>query len=135
MKTKVKICGITNLKNALEATEIGADALGFVFFKDSPRYIEPKETRKIISKLPAFVLRVGLFVNASKEEVLFEGRDRKTNKAKWTGTRVDLVFGSNSQLRAVAEVYATEDSKDKFINDFVLAWSKVMNLDRFEIND
>ena len=71
----------------------------------------------------------------SKEEVLFEGRDRKTNKAKWTGTRVDLVFGSNSQLRAVAEVYATEDSKDKFINDFVLAWSKVMNLDRFEIND
>ena len=67
----------------------------------------------------------------SSDEVLFEGRDRKTDKVKWTGTRVDLVFGSNSQLRALAEVYATEDSKLKFINDFVSAWTKVMNLDRF----
>ena len=69
----------------------------------------------------------------SNEEVLFEGKDRKTNKVKWTGTRVDLVFGSNSQLRAIAEVYATEDSKDKFLKDFVAAWSKVMNLDRFDL--
>ena len=69
----------------------------------------------------------------SKEEVLFEGIDRKTNKVKWTGTRADLIFGSNSQLRALAEVYATEDSKAKFLQDFVSAWTKVMNLDRFDL--
>ena len=69
----------------------------------------------------------------SEEEVLFEGKDRKTNKVKWTGTRADLIFGSNSQLRALAEVYATEDSKSKFLTDFVSAWTKVMNLDRFDI--
>ena len=67
----------------------------------------------------------------SKKEDAFEGRDRKTNKVKWTGTRADLIFGSNSQLRALAEVYATDDSHDKFVNDFVTAWTKVMNLDRF----
>ncbi len=69
----------------------------------------------------------------SKEEILFEGIDRKTNKVKWTGTRADLIFGSNSQLRALAEVYATEDSKAKFLGDFVSAWTKVMNLDRFDL--
>ena len=68
-----------------------------------------------------------------KSEALFEGKDRKTNKVKWTGTRVDLIFGSNSQLRAIAEVYATENSKSKFITDFISAWTKVMNLDRFDI--
>jgi catalase-peroxidase len=62
---------------------------------------------------------------------LFEGRDRKTGKVKWTGTRVDLVFGSNSQLRALAEVYAGADAKEKFVKDFAAAWDKVMNLDRF----
>ena len=67
----------------------------------------------------------------SKKEDAFEGIDRKTNKVKWTGTRADLIFGSNSQLRALAEVYATDDSHDKFINDFIVAWTKVMNLDRF----
>ena len=69
----------------------------------------------------------------SKESDLFEGRDRKTGTVKWTGTRVDLVFGSNSQLRAFAEVYGCADSEKKFINDFVAAWSKVMNLDRFDL--
>ncbi len=69
----------------------------------------------------------------SKEEVLFEGIDRKTSKIKWTGTRADLIFGSNSQLRALAEVYASEDSKSKFLSDFVSAWTKVMNLDRFDL--
>ena len=63
---------------------------------------------------------------------VFEGRDRKTGEVKWTGTRVDLIFGSNSQLRAIAEVYACDDSKEKFVKDFVAAWSKVMNLDRFD---
>jgi len=70
----------------------------------------------------------------SKKEDIFQGKDRKTNKVKWTGTRADLIFGSNSQLRALAEVYATDDSKDKFVNDFVSAWTKVMNADRFDIN-
>jgi catalase-peroxidase len=64
---------------------------------------------------------------------LFEGRDRKTGELKWTGTRVDLIFGSNSELRAIAEVYACEDAKEKFVKDFVAAWTKVMNLDRFDI--
>jgi catalase-peroxidase len=70
--------------------------------------------------------------SASTENV-FEGRDRKTGRAKWTGTAVDLVFGSNSQLRAISEVYATDDSKEKFVRDFVAAWDKVMNLDRFDL--
>jgi catalase-peroxidase len=65
---------------------------------------------------------------------VFEGRDRKTGKVKWTGTRVDLVFGSNSQLRALAEVYAGADAKEKFVKDFVAAWTKVMNLDRFDVS-
>jgi catalase-peroxidase len=68
-----------------------------------------------------------------KCEHFFEGRDRKTGEVKWTATRVDLVFGSNSQLRAIAEVYACEDSQQKFVNDFVAAWNKVMNLDRFDL--
>ena len=66
-------------------------------------------------------------------EGLYEGRDRKTNELKWTGTRVDLIFGSHSQLRALAEVYACADSKEKFVKDFVAAWTKVMNLDRFDL--
>jgi len=69
----------------------------------------------------------------SNEGDLFEGHDRKTGELKWTGTRVDLVFGSNSQLRALAEVYASADSQSKFVRDFVAAWTKVMNLDRFDI--
>tara|TARA_Y100000588_G_C14043286_1_gene833830 strand:- start:67 stop:1035 length:969 start_codon:yes stop_codon:yes gene_type:complete len=68
----------------------------------------------------------------SQEEDLFTGRNRKTKKVRWTGTRFDLIFGSNSQLRALAEVYACEDSKPKFIADFIFAWTKVMNLDRFD---
>jgi catalase-peroxidase len=68
----------------------------------------------------------------SEAEDVFEGRDRTTGELKWTGTRVDLVFGSNSQLRALAEVYACDDSQNKFVHDFVAAWNKVMNLDRFD---
>lgn len=70
---------------------------------------------------------------ASADEELFEGRDRITGELKWTGTRVDLIFGSNSELRALAEVYAAADSQEKFVHDFVAAWSKVMNLDRFDL--
>jgi catalase-peroxidase len=70
---------------------------------------------------------------ASKDADVFEGRDRKTGERKWTGTRVDLVFGSNSQLRALAEVYGSSDAQEKFVQDFVAAWNKVMNLDRFDL--
>jgi catalase-peroxidase len=63
----------------------------------------------------------------------FEGRDRKTGEVKWTATRADLIFGSNSELRALAEVYGCADSQEKFVKDFVAAWNKVMNLDRFDL--
>ncbi len=69
----------------------------------------------------------------SEDEDVFEGRDRSTGELKWTGTRVDLIFGSNSQLRALAEVYGCEDSQEKFLHDFVAVWNKVMNLDRFDL--
>ena len=69
----------------------------------------------------------------SSKEDLFSGVDRKSGKVLWTGTRADLIFGSNSQLRAISEVYATDDSSDKFVNDFTAAWTKVMNADRFEL--
>lgn len=70
----------------------------------------------------------------SGDNEVFEGKDRKTGEVRWTATRADLIFGSNSELRAIAEVYASSDSKDKFVNDFVNAWVKVMNLDRFDLN-
>lgn len=71
--------------------------------------------------------------STSDEDKIFEGRDRRTGDVKWTGTRADLIFGSNTELRAIAEVYACEDGKDKFVQDFVAAWDKVMNLDRFDL--
>ena len=69
----------------------------------------------------------------SQDADVFEGRDRRTGAVKWTGTRVDLVFGSNSQLRALAEVYGSSDAEKKFVHDFIAAWTKVMNLDRFDL--
>jgi catalase-peroxidase len=69
----------------------------------------------------------------SESGEVFEGRDRKTGELRWTGTRIDLIFGSNSELRAIAEVYGSADSEQKFLNDFVAAWTKVMNLDRFDL--
>ena len=70
---------------------------------------------------------------AAKDATTFEGRDAATGELKWTGSRADLVFGSNSELRALAEVYASDDAKEKFVHDFVAAWGKVMNLDRFDL--
>jgi catalase-peroxidase len=70
---------------------------------------------------------------AAAAEGIYEGRDRTTGEPKWTATAVDLVFGSNSQLRAIAEVYASSDAQQKFVRDFVAAWDKVMNLDRFDL--
>jgi len=69
----------------------------------------------------------------SEDAETFEGRDAVSGELKWTGSRVDLVFGSNSQLRALAEVYGSDDAREKFVRDFVAAWNKVMNLDRFDI--
>ena len=85
MRTKIKICGITKLSNALEAVELGVDALGFVFFNESPRYIEPKKARVIINLLPSFVSRVGLFVNAPKEEVLSAISESRVNVLQFHG--------------------------------------------------
>jgi len=70
---------------------------------------------------------------SATSEGLLEGRDRASGELKWSGTVVDLVFGSNSQLRAIAEVYACDDSKESFVRDFVAAWNKVMNLDRYDL--
>jgi catalase-peroxidase len=69
----------------------------------------------------------------SKDADVFEGRDRRTGEVRWTGTRVDLIFGSNAQLRALAEVYGSADAQEKFVQDFVAAWTRVMNLDRFDL--
>jgi catalase-peroxidase len=71
--------------------------------------------------------------SSATEAGIFEGRDRKSGAIKWTGTRNDLVFGSNSILRGLAEVYGSSDSQEKFVRDFAAAWSKVMNLDRFDL--
>ena len=73
------------------------------------------------------------WIASSTSKDVFEGHDRISGELKWTGTRVDLIFGSNSELRAIAEVYACDDAKEKFIHDFVAAWNKVMNLDRFDL--
>ena len=78
-------------------------------------------------------LSESILSKASSSDSLYEGRDRQTDTLKWTATPVDLIFGSNSELRAVAEVYASDDAKEKFVQDFVNAWSKVMNLDRFDL--
>jgi catalase-peroxidase len=79
------------------------------------------------------VLDIGTEWKPAAQDDVFEGRDRKTGALKWTGTRVDLIFGSNSELRALAEVYGSSDAQQKFVRDFVAAWSKVMNLDRFDV--
>ena len=71
--------------------------------------------------------------STSEKKDLYEGRDRKSGSAKWMATRADLVFGSNAELRAIAEVYASADAKEKFVKDFVKAWVKVMDLDRFDV--
>jgi catalase-peroxidase len=101
-----------------------------------------KSTHGVFTKRPE-TLTNDFFVNlldmgtqwqpSAGSEGVYEGRDRKTNEVKWTGTRTDLIFGSHSQLRALAEVYACADSKEKFVKDFVAAWAKVMDLDRFEL--
>jgi len=106
---------------------LGANAGG------SKHGVFTKQTETLTNDFFVNLLDMGTQWQPAGSDGLYEGRDRKTNAVKWTGTRVDLIFGSHSQLRALAEVYACADSKEKFVKDFVAAWNKVMNLDRFDL--
>jgi catalase-peroxidase len=111
----------------------GLRVLGANFGK-SPHGVFTKEPETLTNDFFVNLLDMGTqWQPCAGSDGVYEGRDRKTNEVKWTGTRVDLIFGSHSQLRALAEVYACADSKEKFVNDFVAAWTKVMNLDRFDL--
>ncbi len=104
-------------------------------FQQSPHGVFTKNPEALTNDFFVNLLDTNITWKAtSKEDEVFEGRDYTTGELKWTGTRVDLIFGSNSQLRAIAEVYAGDDSQDKFLQDFVSAWNKVMNADRFDLS-
>ena len=103
-------------------------------FDQSQQGVFTKQTEALTNDFFVNLLDLGTTWKAVSESAdVFEGRDRVTGEVKWTGTRADLIFGSNSELRAVAEVYGCEDSQEKFVQDFVAAWNKVMNLDRFDL--
>jgi catalase-peroxidase len=103
-------------------------------FQQSPLGVFTSTPESLTNDFFANLLDLGTTWQATSEDAeTFEGRDLATGELKWTGSRVDLVFGSNSELRAVAEVYASDDSQEKFVHDFVAAWDKVMNLDRFDL--
>jgi catalase-peroxidase len=104
-------------------------------FKQSQHGVFTKRPEMLTNDFFVNLLDMGTEWKAvSKDADVFEGHDRKTGEVKWTGTRVDLIFGSNSQLRALAEVYGSADAQEKFVQDFVAAWTKVMNLDRFDLS-
>ena len=103
-------------------------------FDDSKHGMFTDQPEKLTNDFFLNLLDISTTWKATSEEgEIFNGLDRTTGKQKWTATRADLIFGSNSELRALAEVYGCEDSQDKFIQDFVKAWTKVMNLDRFDL--
>ncbi len=102
-------------------------------FKQSQHGVFTQKPEALTNDFFVNLLDMATEWKATSDENVFEGYDRKTGELKWTGTRVDLIFGSDSQLRAIAEVYACADSQDKFLHDFVAAWNKVMNADRFEL--
>ncbi len=105
-----------------------------VNYKQMPHGVFTKKPGALTNDFFVNLLDMGtVWKPSSKGEGVFEGRDRESGELKWTGTRVDLVFGSNSQLRAIAEVYACDDAQDKFMDDFVSAWNKIMNADRFDL--
>lgn len=104
-------------------------------FKKSQHGVMTKNPESLTNDFFVNLLDMGTKWSVSSDDKdVFEGKDRKTDELKWTGTRVDLIFGSNSELRAIAEVYASEDAKEKFVHDFVKAWNKVMNADRFDLS-
>lgn len=103
-------------------------------YQQSPHGVLTETPEALTNDFFVNLLDLGTEWKATSEDGhTFEGRDAATGALKWTGTRADLVFGSNSELRAVAEVYASDDAKEKFVADFVAAWVKVMNLDRFDV--
>jgi catalase-peroxidase len=103
-------------------------------FGDSKHGVFTKHTDKLTNDFFLNLLDMSTtWKSITDAQDVFEGRDRKSGQVKWTGTRVDLIFGSNSELRAIAEVYGCSDSQEKFVKDFVAAWNKVMNLDRFDL--
>ena len=104
-------------------------------FKQSKHGVFTKQPEVLTNDFFVNLLDMNTVWNASTEDDnVFEGHDRETGELKWTGTRVDLIFGSNSQLRALAEFYASEDSTEKFLHDFIMTWNKIMNLDRFDLS-
>ena len=118
---------MTVLLGGLRMLETNADASRHGIFTDRPGVLSNDFFINLLNMHTRWSA-------TSKEEALFEAHERTTNALKWTGTRVDLIFGSNSQLRAIAEVYASADAGEKFVQDFVAAWVKVMELDRFDLN-
>jgi catalase-peroxidase len=103
-------------------------------YDDSKKGIFTSQSEKLTNDFFVNLLSMDVSWSATSDtKEVFEGKDRKTNEVKWTATRADLIFGSNSELRALAEVYASNDAKEKFVKDFVAAWTKVMNLDRFDL--
>jgi catalase-peroxidase len=102
-------------------------------FKQSKHGVFTKRPESLTNDFFVNLLDMSTEWKATGDDNIFEGRDRATGALKWTGTRVDLIFGSNSQLRALAEVYGCLDSQEKFLHDFVAVWNKVMNLDRFDL--
>jgi catalase-peroxidase len=118
---------LTVLLGGLRVLNVGQPAQG------SPLGVFTSRPETLTNDFFVNLLDMGTEWSPSSAEGIYEGRDRKTGAVKWTGTRVDLIFGSHSQLRALAEVYGSSDAKEKFVKDFVAAWTKVMNLDRFDV--
>jgi len=102
-------------------------------FGNSPHGVFTKSPGSLTNDFFVNLLDMGTEWKPTEDANVFNGVCRKTGAQKWTATRVDLIFGSNSQLRAIAEVYASDDAKGKFLNDFIAAWNKVMNADRFDL--
>ena len=103
-------------------------------FGQSPHGVFTRQPETLTNDFFVNLLDMGtVWEPTAEDEDVFEGRDRASGERKWTGTRVDLIFGSNSQLRALAEVYGCDDSQEKFVHDFAAVWNKVMNLDRFDL--
>ncbi|OPX99822.1 MAG: Catalase-peroxidase [Syntrophorhabdus sp. PtaB.Bin047] len=103
-------------------------------FKGSPHGVFTKRPEALTNDFFVNLLDMGTaWKPTAEDDSIFEGRDRATGELKWTGTRIDLIFGSNAQLRALAEVYASNDAQEKFVHDFIAAWNKIMNLDRFDL--
>jgi catalase-peroxidase len=142
LKTKYSVCAEHLLIDRAQLLTLTAPEMTVLIggmrvlnanFGQSQHGVFTKRPETLTNDFFVNLLDMGTEWKATSDEDVFEGRDRVSGELKWTGTRVDLIFGSNSQLRALAEVYACEDAREKFVRDFVAAWNKVMNLDRFDL--